>query len=250
MDLPIRSVDKNGQLRGGRREGAGRKPKGMRAGAPHKQRPQLDPRHPQHVTLRVSDAVGWLRRLDTYTAVRRALRVVIAKHREFRILHFSLQNTHLHLICEASNKAALAAGLQGFQISAAKHINAAISRRRRLTERRRGEVFVDRYHAEDLGSPRQVRNALAYVINNWRRHEVDHGPFQLLGGRLDPYASGLAFTGWRERLPEVDESVPNGYAPPEVSEATTWLARQGWTKAPPISVYEVPGPRRIAVVDD
>jgi hypothetical protein len=111
-------------------------------------------------------------------------------------------------------------------------------------------VFTDRYHAEDLGTPRQVRNAIAYVVNNWRRHGVDHGAlFALHDGRLDPYASGLSFAGWHEPLPATAVDTPAGYEPPRVSEPVTWLLRVGWTKAPPISLFEVPGPRNQAVVD-
>ena len=69
LDLP--KLDKNGQHRGGKRRGAGRKPKGARAGARHEARPVLDRRHPQHVTVRVVSDVGGLRRLDMYHAVHR-----------------------------------------------------------------------------------------------------------------------------------------------------------------------------------
>jgi len=240
--------DKNNQRRGGRRPNSGRKPNGKYGGASHKPRPAIDPRHPQHVTLRVTDAIGWLRRFDTFAAIRRALHVVIANHAEFRVVHISVQNTHLHLVCEASSKEKLASGLQGFQISAAKQLNAAISKRRR-TERR-GRVFTDRYHAEDLGTPRQVRNALAYVINNWRRHGVDRNAlFSLYDGRLDPYASGLSFAGWRDALPTELPDAPAGYEPPPVSEPSTWLMRVGWTKASPIEMFDTPGPRKVIVVD-
>ena len=246
-ELSLRTYDKNHQLRGGKREGAGRKPNGPSAMAPHDSRPVIDRRHPQHVTIRVTAAVGWLRRLDTYTAVRRALRVVIAKrHATFRIVHVSVQNTHIHLICEADDKDSLSSGLRSFQISAAKQLNAAISRRRRLPRRRKGQVFTDRYHAEDLGTPGQVRNAIAYVLNNWRRHTVDRDAlFTLAGGRLDPYASGRTFVGWRETIPPPsDDDPPDGYAVPEVSEPATWLLRAGWTKSrKEISVFEVPASR-------
>jgi putative transposase len=247
VELPLRMLDKNGQLRGGFREGAGRKPNAGPARAPHGPRPVIDRRHPQHVTLRVSDAIGWMRRLDMYTAIRRALRVVAAKHAaRFRIVHVSVQNTHIHLICEAEDRRALSTGLRSFQVSAAKWLNAAVSKRRRLPQRRRGVVFVDRYHVENLGSVGQVRNALAYVLNNWRRHGVDRDAlFTLAGGRLDPYASGRAFVGWSEaNVGTMEDDEPaEGYGPPEVSEPTTWLARQGWTKARPISVFEVPAAR-------
>jgi hypothetical protein len=52
--------------RGGKRRGAGRPPKGARAGAPHKERPFLHARYPVHVTLRAIAAVGNLRRRCVY----------------------------------------------------------------------------------------------------------------------------------------------------------------------------------------
>ncbi|HEX3758403.1 MAG TPA: hypothetical protein VHW23_06835 [Kofleriaceae bacterium] len=58
--------------RGGKRRGAGRPPKGARAGSPHKARPDLPARYPVHVTLRVVRAVGNLRRREVYHAIREA----------------------------------------------------------------------------------------------------------------------------------------------------------------------------------
>jgi hypothetical protein len=49
--------------RGGKRPGAGRKPKGRRAGSPHKTRPEFNARYPVHVVLRVIGAVGNPRRM-------------------------------------------------------------------------------------------------------------------------------------------------------------------------------------------
>ncbi len=238
VQLELPKLDKNGQRRGGARPNAGRKPKGQRAGSPHKVRPALDPRHPQHVTIRCVAAVGWLRRLDTYRAVRRALTTSIANHRDFRVVHVSVQNTHVHLLVEATDRGALISGMQGFQISAARHINRALSRRQH--RERRGQVFADRYHSEDLGSVRQVRNALAYVLNNWRKHRDDRGRYTLLDGRLDPYASGLAFDGWREALPD----PPPSYEPPPLRSPATWLLAHGWKRAAPVSVFEIPSRRR------
>jgi len=61
--------------------------------------------------------------------------------------------------------------MQGFQISAAKHLNAVISRGK--AERRRGAVFPDRYHAEVIRFANASRHTLSYVMNNWRKHEED-----------------------------------------------------------------------------
>src|SRR3954469_9219942 len=100
--------------RGGKRRGAGRPPKGTRAGSPHKVRPFLNARYPVHVTLRVVGAVGNLRRRCAYQAVREAT-LVTARREDFRIVHVSIQRTHIHLLVEADGKAALASGMQGFQ---------------------------------------------------------------------------------------------------------------------------------------
>src|SRR5512138_214261 len=110
---------KPGQLplwkpRGGKRRGAGRKPEGPRAGSPHKARPELNARHPVHVVLRTVAAVRSLRRRHTYQAIRWAT-LTTARREDFRIVHLSIQRTHLHLLVEADGKAALALGMQGFQ---------------------------------------------------------------------------------------------------------------------------------------
>jgi REP element-mobilizing transposase RayT len=120
-------------------------------------------------------AVGNLRRRCVYQAIREAT-VTTAPREDFRIVQLSIQRTHVHLLVEADDKHALARGMQGFQISAAKHLNAAISKGK-PGPRRRGTVFPDRYHAEIIRSPRQARNALSYLMNNfentrkieWRR---------------------------------------------------------------------------------
>jgi hypothetical protein len=91
----------------------------------------------------------------------------------FRIVHLSIQRNHVHLLVEADNKYALANGLQRFQISAAKNVNREVSIERCLPVRRRGSVFPDRYHMEIITTPRQARHALAYVLNNWRKHRED-----------------------------------------------------------------------------
>jgi putative transposase len=227
--------------RGGKRPRAGRPPKGRRAGSPHKTRPQLVARHPVHVVLRVVDAVGSLRRRLTYRAIREAT-LTAARREDFRIVHLSIQRTHLHLIVEAAHKDALAAGMQGFQISAAKHLNAAISRGK-PGPRRRGAVFPDRYHAEIIRTPRQARHALAYVMNNWRKHEEDRvAPMRTW--KIDWFSTAVQFPGWAEYgdAPFLWRG-PATYDPLIVYQPRTWLLREGWKKWGPISCRDVPSAR-------
>ncbi|NKB15941.1 MAG: hypothetical protein HC774_01910 [Sphingomonadales bacterium] len=149
--------------RGGKRRGAGRKPKGLRAGAAHKKRPVLRARHPVHVVLRVVRDVGNLRRKETYHAIRKATETVAGRD-DFRIVHISIQANHIHLIVEAADQSALSRNVKGFQISAARNINAAISSTDGSA--RRGTVFPDRFHESIITTPKQARHTLAYLRFN------------------------------------------------------------------------------------
>jgi putative transposase len=192
---------------GGKRRGAGRPPKGRRSSEPHKTRDEIDHRHPILATTRMVDGLGPLRRKDTYLALRLAT-IAVSRRTNFRIVYLSLQSNHLHLLLEADNKEALSKGLQAFLISAAKRINRALSLRNGTP--REGKVFADRYHARALTSPRAVRNALCYVLNNWRKHREDRAPFAA-SWKVDPYSNGIDFPGWKELDGSVVFQPPSSY---------------------------------------
>ena len=86
--------------RGGKRKGAGRKPNGFRAGAPHKKRGTLKGRCPVHVVMRIVAAIGSLRRRNMYKALREAS-ITTALREDFRIVHISIQRTHVHMLVQA-----------------------------------------------------------------------------------------------------------------------------------------------------
>jgi REP element-mobilizing transposase RayT len=228
--------------RGGKRRGAGRKPKGRRAGSPHKARPKLDARHPVHVTLRVVSAIGKLRRRCVYRAIREAT-LTTARRENFRIVHVSIQSNHIHLLVEAEDAQALARGLQGFQISAARHINAELSKAASVRTpglRRRGTVFPDRYHATIITTPRQARHTLSYLLGNWRKHQEDRMA-PMSAWTIDWFSSAVMFPGWAEYG---DEPFlwrgPPTYDPLIVYQPRTWLLREGWKRSGPISCHEIP----------
>ena len=224
---------------GGKRRGAGRKPKHRRAGAPHKPRPTIKPYHALHVVMRVVPAVGSMRRRRAYKAMRDAS-ITAALRERFRIVHVSIQRTHVHMLVEAEDKMALARGMQGFQISAARNINTMLGVRGR---RRRGQVFADRYHLEVITSPKRTRNALSYILNNWRHHGEDQEglPSTWL---VDPFSSGISFPDWLE-LEGKDLMWPirQTYDPLVVYRPRTWLLREAWKRHGPISAREVPRTR-------
>jgi REP element-mobilizing transposase RayT len=223
---------------GGKRPGAGRKPTGTRPGESHQARPAHDPRHPVHVTIQVVGSAAGLRRKDMYLALREAT-IVTARREDFRIVHMSIQHNHLHLIVEADSKGALTSGVRGFSISAARQVNKAITARG--GDRRTGRVIGGRFHARPLTSPRAVRNALAYVLSNWRHHGEDRAHFAQ-SWKVDPFSSGAVFFGWKE----LEDSpvlwpLPPAYHPLIVFRPRTWLLRSWDRFYPLISVREVPG---------
>ncbi len=134
--------------------------------------------------------------------------------------------------------------MKAFQISAAKLINRVLP----LVDgkRRRGSVFPDRYHLEVITNRRQARHALAYVLDNWRKHRED----QVGVARtwlVDPFSSGCYFNGWKElegrdlfwRLPETYENLAVWFP-------KTWLLREGWKMYGLIRCREVPSERQLA----
>ena len=126
---------------GGKRKGAGRPPKGNAAGVSHLRRRSLSRHHPVHATLRIVCGVPSLREGRLFDEVRFAL----AAGRErfgFRLVHFSVQSNHLHLIAEAQDSRALALGMQGLSVRVARAVNRALARR--------GRLFADRYHCRAL----------------------------------------------------------------------------------------------------
>jgi REP element-mobilizing transposase RayT len=217
-----------GNTWGGRRRGAGRKPKGTRAGVPHRARSPRTGREPVHCTMRLLPCLPSLRRPAVFAVVRRCL--TKARDRNgTRICHFSVQSNHLHLVVEAPDRERLARGMQGLAVRIAKRLNKHLGRK--------GQVFADRYHDRVLRGPRQVRNALCYVLNNAQHHGLRH--FRGREPVPDPCASGAWFDGF---LPPLRAPPPPGPAP--VVGPATWLLRFGWWRCGRIGIHETPGPRR------
>ncbi len=157
-----------------------------------------------------------LRGALVFTDVRRAL--AAASRDGFRVLQFSVQADHLHLLVEADVPTRLARGLQGLAIRVAKAVNRTLARH--------GAVFGDRYHVRRLSTPREVRNALVYVLNNWKKHIA-------AACGLDARSSAMWFDGWRA-------AVARPLGPMPIAVARTWLARIGWRRYGLIDLREAP----------
>ena len=237
-----RRAGSNAAGHGGKRPGAGRKrtlPGRVRG--KHRTRPFHDRRLPVHVVLRVTPEVGRLRRHKAYAAVRLAMIALALTGRPgFRVVHLSIQRHHIHLLCEADDRTTLANGVRALCVSTARRLNALVTIAG--GKPRTGRVFTDRYHATAIATPRQARHALAYVLNNWRRHREDHGALGERRALVDRYSSGIAFGGWAER-DGVPFAWPPRFEPMPIAAPQTWLMKGGWKRGgPPPSLWERPGP--------
>ena len=205
---------------GGKRRGAGRRPKGGKAGVSHAKRPELREHFPVHVTLRLEKGLPSLRRKEAYRVLKRAFGAGAVRF-GFRLVHFSVLSNHLHLLLEARDGRALSRGMLGLSVRMARALN-------RLWKRS-GSVFADRFHSRLLKTPREVRNALVYVLQNARKHTPS------FSRRPDAYSSGPWFDGWKPNVEKIAESS-SGF----LARARTWLLGVGWRRHGLIDPLELP----------
>jgi REP element-mobilizing transposase RayT len=211
LSLPLEAAPSPAFPRSRRRRGrGGRKPKGERAGVPHLRRPAHDRRHPVHVTVRVRSGLPTLRSQSIFGCVLAQIRA--ASRRFLRIAHFSVQSNHIHLLVEANDRGRLTQGMKGFAVRVARRLNQLLGCR--------GGVWADRYHAHYLSTPREVRNALVYVLCNRAKH----------GGKVgrDLCSSGPYFDGWSGALRPPARASPEDWP---IAPSATWLLNAGWKAA-------------------
>jgi REP element-mobilizing transposase RayT len=154
---------------------------------------------------------------------------------DFRLVEFDILGNHLHLVAEAASAEALGSAMNGLEVRLARRLN------KRL--KRRGKLFVGRYHTRSLSTPKEVRNAIRYVLLNARHHAAERGE-QLDPNWVDPFSSGPWFDGWDEtarRSPSMQLAVE---IPRPTVAPTTWLLRTGWRREGLLSIREVPGRHR------
>jgi REP element-mobilizing transposase RayT len=139
---------------GGPRRDAGRAP-AEGSGVRHRTRPQHRGDRPVHVTLRLAEGLPDLRGELLHAELRDAVHETLRD--DFRIAACSVHSDHVRMLVEADDGAALAAGMKAFAVRAARRLNARLGRS--------GTVWLERYHGRDVVSPRDARNALAYVMD-------------------------------------------------------------------------------------
>jgi REP element-mobilizing transposase RayT len=209
---------------GGKRRGAGRKRAAERPQVAHRPRERVNAQHPVLVTTRVMPDVARLRTKVMYEAIQAALAGAtkwMYEPEPVRFVHASVQGNHLHLLVEAASNQALSRAMKGFLVSCAKRLNTIAGRT--------GRVFAGRFHTRTLATPTAVRNALRYTLCNARKHGELSARV-----RLDPYSSAFALPDWTTgNIRPADVTM-------QVALPRTWLLREGWRRAGPISPWDTP----------
>ena len=225
---------------GGRRDGAGRKA-GPRPAVRHASRAHFQKPLPAHVTLRVR---GDLPSLRTIRVVREIETTFAAgcERPGFRLVHYSLQGNHAHLVVEARDRDALGRGMKAIAARLARAVNRVAGRR--------GPVLADRYHLRLLPTPKEVRSALRYVLLNARRHASINARRRAstvrkattTTVRLDPASSARWFDGWKPKAAlTADATSAASHVPSPVARARTWLLSVGWRRHGLLDPADVPG---------
>jgi REP element-mobilizing transposase RayT len=256
------------KINGGARPGSGRKRSGPRPLVPHRERGRITSHVPALVTVRLIPGLASLRQSAEIERVRSAMRAA-SRSSAFGVVHYTIQSNHLHLIVEAHDRPALSAGMKGLLVRIARGLNRAW--------RRHGSIFADHYHVRALRTPREVRNALVYVLHNARKHGIAYTG-------ADPCSSGPWFDGWacaarsvgaqpvvldaggsrgqEPRPPRITKDVPRDsrtscsavtstggldFGGPELSRARSWLLAVGWKRHGLIGLSERPAAQRVPI---
>lgn len=138
--------------RGGRRPGAGRK-RMKSQGVAHRPRETVKRQTPLHINFKFKTHI---RNKECLRLLKRA--IVRARRFHMRIIHFSLQSNHIHLIVEADTNKILTAGMRSLTITFAKGL-------------KKGRIQTERYHLHVLRGIQEAKNAVNYVLFNKQKHE-------------------------------------------------------------------------------
>jgi len=206
------------RVHGGKRKGAGRKRRGPRSRVSHRARSSFGRERALHVTCRIGEGLPCLRDPATVVVLMNYL-ARMGKKEGFRVVEYSIQGNHIHLICEAVDDVALSRAMNGLLSGIARTLNRHWGRR--------GKVFEDRYHVELLETPTQCRYALRYVLHNAKKH-----------GSRSP-RSGADPCSTAPWFPFTSTTNPRSDSKPAAAPRT-WLLQEGWRRSGPIHLHDHP----------
>jgi REP element-mobilizing transposase RayT len=178
-------------VRGGKRRGSGRKPKGTHALVSHLARPRFHAPTPVHVTLRIADAIPSLRSARRFAKIKECF----ARSRGrfgVRLVEYSVLGNHLHMVVEAEDSVSLSRGMQGLCIRLARALNRMLARH--------GRVFADHFHSRLLRTPTELCGVIRYLRGNAEHHYGERGVDACSSGARDSATLLVPPHGWLLRI--------------------------------------------------
>ena len=169
-----KKLKKNTQLSLINPKGAGR-PASVDIGIRHISRERIKKTSALHLTIKVRSNKASIQTKKILKALHHAIKR--ARLKKLRVIHYTLEYNHLHLLVEAVDNKVLHSGMQALGISLAKAIN--------RIKCKKGGVYKNRYHFRKLNSRRELKNALHYIFRNGMKHKRS-------ASLIDPYNSLVA----------------------------------------------------------
>jgi REP element-mobilizing transposase RayT len=140
----------------------------------HRSRPNIPSKMPVHVTVKTNQKdIGSIRSKILYKEIRQAMKR--ARYGGIRIIHFSVQKDHIHMIIEAASSILLGRAMRAMSISLSKRFTEVLGES--------VKALQNRYHLRLLKSFNQIKNAIFYVLNNGKKH--------LIADTIDFYSSNI-----------------------------------------------------------
>ena len=139
---------------------AGRKPihdKGIR----HIRRERFERESSFHITIKVREDKSDLQNKMILKALHHA--IMKARAKSLKVIHYTLEYNHIHMLVEAFNQEQLSNCMQSFGVTLAKMIN--------KVKFKKGGVYKHRYHLRRLISVMELKNVLKYIFNNGIKHK-------------------------------------------------------------------------------
>lgn len=127
-----------------------------------------------HLTIKIERVKAGLKNKDVVKQLHESIKK--ARKMGLRVIHYTLEFDHLHLLVETDNNDQLSKGMQSFGISFSKGIN--------KIKQEAGKVYKTRYHFRKLKTPKEIKNVIHYILGNSIKHSKK-------GSILSPYNSAV-----------------------------------------------------------
>lgn len=167
----MKKIRKNTQLSLINPRSAGR-PASNDKGIRHTRRERITKQSALHFTIKVRENKADIKNKRLLKILHHAIKR--ARLKKLKVLHYSLEYNHVHLLVEARDNQIIHQGMQAFGISFAKAIN--------KIKFLKGRVYKNRYHFRKITSLRDYKNVLLYIFRNGIKHKRTQSLF-------DPYNS-------------------------------------------------------------